>query len=49
MELKELIAELNESRNKCKQKKNREDLDPYFRGLVDAYTHILRFVGEDPE
>ena len=49
MELKEIIAELKESRTKCLQSKERDDLNGYFRGLVDAYTHMLRFVGEDPE
>ena len=47
MEIKEIIVELKESRTKCLQSKERDDLNGYFRGLVDAYTHMLRFLGED--
>ena len=46
MNEKDLIKEINDSRIKCLQGKTREDISDYFRGLVDGYTHILRFLGE---
>ena len=47
MEIKTLIKEIKESRRGCLQGKTREEIGSYYRGLADAYEHILRFLGED--